>query len=97
MISLAISLGIGYFTWQRRHVAGAWPFALSVVAQSSMIVGYILELSSETLGAKIFWDDMQWIGAVITPPLLLRFALEFSGRTLPGGKKTWRIVWLVPK
>jgi hypothetical protein len=91
-ISLLISISIGLYAWQRRSMPGAMPFAILVMGQASWTLGYILELASTTLGAKIFWDNFQFIGAAIWPAALLAFALDYTGRKLVYPRIIWGVI-----
>jgi PAS domain S-box-containing protein len=46
------------------------------------MLGYIFELTSPDLEAKIFWDNIQWISALIWPLAFLAFALQYTGHQL---------------
>jgi PAS domain S-box-containing protein len=93
--SLLISLGIGYYAWQRRAVPGAVPFAILVFAQAAWTFGYIFELASDTLDAKIFWDNFQFIGGAVWPAALLAFAVEYTGRKLANPRVIWGLVMMI--
>jgi hypothetical protein len=96
LISLAISTGVGLYAWRRRAVPGAAPFALVALSQASVTLGYVFELISPGLEAKIFWDDTQWLGALACPMALLAFALEYTGRKLSHPRRTWGLLAIVP-
>jgi PAS domain S-box-containing protein len=51
-----------------------------MLAELNWIVGYIFELASPTLNGKLFWDDFQFIGSLLTPLFLMFFAYEFTGQ-----------------
>jgi PAS domain S-box-containing protein len=93
-LSFFISLSVAIYAWQRRSVPGARPFALAAASQSIWTLGYILELNSDTLAAKIFWDDMQYIGTFIWPLAFLAFALAYTGRSLARPFLVWPLLSL---
>ena len=80
IISLMITTGLGLLTYNRRRVAGGRPFAVFLLFEASWIFGYIFELLSPTLEGKIFWDNFQYIGALLIPVALLLFSFEYSDR-----------------
>ena len=48
----------------------------------SWLVGYVIEVNVDSLRAKVFWDNFQFIGAFYAPIALLVFALGFIGRKI---------------
>jgi PAS domain S-box-containing protein len=95
-ISLILSIGVGVYAWRRRDVPGAMPFALVAWAEASWTLGYVIELVSPSLGAKVFWDNVQWIGLVAIPPLFLDFTLRYTGHRLPRARLLWGLLALIP-
>ncbi|HUM70868.1 MAG TPA: histidine kinase N-terminal 7TM domain-containing protein, partial [Chloroflexota bacterium] len=94
VISLLISLSVALYAWQRRIVPGARPFALFAASQAAWTFGYIFELNSETVAAKVFWDDMQYVATFIWPLTFLAFSMAYTGR--PGKRPflTWTLLTL---
>jgi len=68
------------YAWRNRSGPGVYAFAVSVAMEMSWLIGYVIEVNSATLNAKVFWDNFQFIGAFFTPIALLVFALQFTGR-----------------
>ena len=79
LFALIISLVVLIYTWRNRSGAGVRAFAISVALEISWLIGYVIEINSSTLEAKVFWDNFQYIGALFAPVALLIFALQFSG------------------
>ena len=79
-LSLAISLGVAIYCWRRRREVGAAAYALVAASQASWTLGYILELTSPTLNAKILWDDFQYLGLAGWVIGIIAFTLTFTGR-----------------
>lgn len=95
LISLGISAGVSYYAWQRRKMVGAAPFAVVSLAMALWTLGYIFELTSPTLAAKIFWDNAQWIATFAIPLAMLAFALQYTGRKLSHPRQVWGIFALI--
>jgi PAS domain S-box-containing protein len=95
LISLALSTGVGLYAWRHRDVNGAASFALYALAQASMTLGYIFELPSASLEAKIFWDNTQFVGMLVAPMATLAFALQYTGRKLSHPKRVWGTLTIV--
>ena len=83
-------------------MAGSRQFAVLTIAQSAATLGYILELASASLQAKIFWENIQMIAVLAWPAAFLMFALRFTRRPLPVRKIVWTVlaapfvIFLVP-
>jgi PAS domain S-box-containing protein len=95
LISLFISLSVSLFAWRRRNVVGATPYVWITLAQASWTLGNIFELLSPELDAKVFWDNIQFIGFFVIPLAFLGFALEYTGRILPYPKFVWAMLFIV--
>ncbi len=77
-LSIAISTGVGILAWKRRAIAGARAYSISTLLQASWTLGYVFELLSLNLAAKIFWDNTQFIGMLFSPLAFLLFTFEYS-------------------
>ena len=95
-ISLAITIGIGLYTWRHRAVSGAAAWTVVAFSQALWILGYIFELVSPDLAGKVFWDNVQFFGMFVVPTALLAFALDYTGRKLPRSKEVWAALTVVP-
>lgn len=82
LVALILAMGVAGFAWSHRRVMGAVPFALNVVFQATWTVGYIFELLADSQSAKLFWDNVQWIGSFAVPSFGLIFVLQYIGHPL---------------
>ena len=96
LVSLAISLGIGVYTWRRRNVTGATAFAVVALAQASWTLGFILELISPSIEVKVFWDDAQFVGAFIVVIGYTACASAYTGHRFTHPKRVWAALSLAP-
>lgn len=94
VISALISLSVALFAWQRRTVAGAWQLALLATSQAAWTFGFIFELQSETLATKLFWDNMQFVAALLWPLAFLAFSKAYVDRPFKRPFRTWTLVTL---
>jgi len=78
--ALGFSVFVFYYAWKNRKGAGINAFAWSIFFEITWLIGYYFEIVSPTLSTKLFWDNLQWIGALFAPVTLLIFSLEFTGR-----------------
>lgn len=68
-----------FYSWRNRKTPGIYAFAIAVLFEISWLVGYIFEINAGTLEAKVFWDNIQYIGSFYAPIALLIFSLGFVG------------------
>ena len=68
-----------FYSWRNRKAPGIYAFATAVLFEISWLVGYIFEINASTLEAKVFWDNIQYIGSFYAPIALLIFSLGFVG------------------
>ena len=77
-VSLALSLGILYYTWERRTAKGVTAFTWYAAGQTLWIFGFIFELLSPDLTEKIFWDGFQWLAGVFLVIAFPVFAVQYT-------------------
>ena len=79
-LSAAISAGVAAYCWRRRTRPGVAAFAVIAACEALWTAGYLFELASPGLRAKLFWDNFQFLPAPGIVVGFLAFALGFSGR-----------------
>jgi diguanylate cyclase (GGDEF)-like protein/PAS domain S-box-containing protein len=79
-LSTAISAGVAGYCWRRRGRPGVAAFAVVAAAEAFWTLGFILEVVSPGLRAKVFWDNLQFLPMAVIPVGFLAFAHGFSGR-----------------
>ncbi|MBI1794998.1 MAG: HD domain-containing protein [Chloroflexi bacterium] len=97
LISLALSVGILIYAWQRRKVRGAGAYTWFIGGQTLSIFGFIMELVNSNLQTKIFWDKFQWFteGTVVVFAFLI-FAIQFTEYKIRRPKLFWTMALIVP-
>src|SRR5438034_6325539 len=80
IISAVVSAALACSSWRRRTAPGAISFCLLMLAVAEWSLAYALELASPDLPTTLFWDNIEWLGAVSAPSLWLAFALQYTGR-----------------
>jgi len=68
-----------YFSWKNKTAPGVYAFAIAVALEISWLIGYIFEINANSLEAKVFWDNFQYIGSFYAPIALLIFSFGFVG------------------
>ena len=93
ILSFSVASAVGIIAWQRRKAAGAIPLALLMVAVAVWQLAYALQLSGADFRTQFFWVRFRYLGIVWLSPLLLLFALQYTGR-LRWSKQRRLLVWL---
>ena len=78
-LSFLISLGVGIIALHRMSFRGAKLFAVLVFLEAEWVLTYILQVVSQDLQMKLFWNNAQFLGAVYAPMCFLFFARQFEG------------------
>lgn len=78
--TITIGMTATLLAWRERPEPGATSLVAMLTGQSWWSAFFVLELKATTLGAKMFWSDVQWVGVVVIPVAWLLFALEYTGR-----------------
>jgi len=94
LLSAAITIWLGVHAWRRRSVQGAAQFAGLTLAETVWTLGYVGQLISTRLDTKLFWNNIQFLGAIAAPLLYLGFALEYDRLYLKEHHNTWK--YLIP-
>jgi PAS domain-containing protein len=77
--SALVTAWLGRCAWRRRADPGARPFALMMGAATVWSACYAVALT-RTGGARLFWEQAQWIGIALVPVFFFLFAMEYTGR-----------------
>ena len=72
---LPVLLAVALYAWPLRAQLGARLLLALMLAGSVMTIAYAGDLFGPTLATKLFWLGFWYIGAMLTPPLLLLLAL----------------------
>jgi PAS domain S-box-containing protein len=82
-----ISLFTAILAWQRKSMNGARELLGLMIAAAVWTFFNIFEAAATESGAKVFWSQLNYLGAVSTPVLYLIFVMRFTGRDK----------WLIPR
>ncbi|MCB8968184.1 MAG: PAS domain-containing protein [Ardenticatenaceae bacterium] len=93
VVSCLISAGMGIYAWRHRRVVGAVSFTWFGTMQALTTLGFVLELVSPTLDAKIFWDNVQFGTLFAVSLAFWSFAQQFAERPLMRPRLTWGVLW----
>jgi signal transduction histidine kinase len=85
LISIAIA------GWESRKRAARW-FATFAFVLAIEMIAWGLEASSYSLAVKLFWNDVQWYGFIVSRSLFLLFVLIYVDAPLPQRRFSQRIL-----
>ncbi len=94
LVSAGITIWVGGIAWHRRNVRAATPFALIAISEAIWTLAYTLQLLSTQLSTMLFWNNVQFLGAVFAPLFYLGFALNYNYREFPLSRLNWK--YLLP-
>lgn len=81
LLNAVLAAWLSRYAWQRRTAYGAGSLNGITAAVAIWSLGYAFEFGSASLGDKIFWAAVQYIGIVGLPVAWLIFALQHARRT----------------
>lgn len=79
LITLALLIFLGWYSWHRRNVPGAKPFIIGCTFSTLWALGSLLEVSAVDLPAKVFWAKYQIVWQIPTITALMCFVLVYAG------------------
>jgi len=79
VVSAAVLVALLVVTWRSRSDAVAPWFAATLVAFLVWTVGYVFEILSPTLGAKLAWADFEFIGIAVLPVVWFEVVRRHTG------------------
>lgn len=83
LVTGLVALIVAVHIWRRRDSRGGWPLLLLFAAIFEWALAAGLEAAAVPQELKVFWSKMAYFGTQSSAPLLLLFALNYTGR----GKK----------
>lgn len=94
LLSALASLWIAMLAFRRRGVTGGQAFGWLALAETIWTLGYVFQRFSPTLTTQLFWNNVQFLGAVTSPLAFFFFSQCYTRREtrIPPG---WRVLMLV--
>jgi PAS domain S-box-containing protein len=72
--------GLVAIAWSHRRVPGGAAFALLMAIIGEWSLTYAFELAGANLSTKLLFDELEYVGIVLTPVAAVGTALTFAGR-----------------
>lgn len=79
MVSVALTLYLGFFSWRRRKVPGARAFAIGCLFAMLWSIGSSLEIAAVDFSTKVIWIKFHALWQLPTVTALSCFFLEYAG------------------
>ncbi|MFQ3631327.1 histidine kinase N-terminal 7TM domain-containing protein [Roseiflexus sp.] len=73
-----VALFIAIYAWRHRAMPGALPLSVLACALFVWLLGYAMELGSQTMSVALWWVRLEFAGIVVVPVAWLWFAAEYS-------------------
>jgi len=96
IVTLALMVYLGQYSWHRRHIPGAKLFAVACVVCSPWILGVIMEISAVAIPTQIFWYKFQAVWPMAAAATITCFILRFAGLDAWLNVRTYALLYLVP-
>ncbi len=77
ILSALICAAVGVYSLKRMPIPGALAFAVLAFFEAEWTLGYILQDLSPGLIGKLFWNNVQFLGAVGAPLAYYNFSLAY--------------------
>jgi diguanylate cyclase (GGDEF)-like protein len=87
---------MGLDAWRKRPAVAVTPFAWIMLGMSFWSFTYGLEIFFPILSFKLWITNLEYVGIVIAPVLLLFFAFEYTGKSHLLTIKIRLMVWTIP-
>lgn len=96
LITFALVIYLGSYSWRRRHIPAAKPFAIACMLGGFWILGVILELSAVDFSTKAFWVKFQAIWELPVAAAIACFILQYAGLGRWLNRRNCALLFIVP-
>jgi PAS domain S-box-containing protein len=79
LITLALAIYLGAYSWRRRNIPAAKPFAVACFMGGIWAVGVVFELSALDFTTKVFWVKFQAIWQLPIVTAVTCFLFQYAG------------------
>jgi PAS domain S-box-containing protein len=96
LIAFAVVTYLGRYSWRRRSMPGATPFAVACLMSTLWTLGVILELSAAEIRTRVFWFQFQSLWQLPVATSVACFVLHYAGLGRWLNRRTYVLLFLVP-
>lgn len=94
--AIVVSLTLAGIAWRRSVRRVRKLFILMCLSLAFLSATYWMELSSNTLEGKLFWNGLEYIVNVSLPPIFLMYTYTFLGRREIKRRSALSLLFIVP-
>jgi diguanylate cyclase (GGDEF)-like protein len=91
-----VSVAVFIFAWRRRNNSGAKNILWLASAAGSWAIFYFLEIFSNGLSNKVFWENLQYLSISLVPVIYFTFVSLYSNWKKPLNKLFWAGLFIQP-
>ncbi|GAB4265935.1 MAG: histidine kinase N-terminal 7TM domain-containing protein [Candidatus Promineifilaceae bacterium] len=95
-VAFLISLSVLVYTWRRRNSHGARPFLPLMLGITIWLFCNGVEAGFTNETARLFWNNMQYLGIVMVPTAWFLFAATYTGRSKWVTQKSLSLLLIEP-
>ena len=92
----ALYAGVGLLIWGRRPGLAITPFAWMMFSVAIWSLGYSLEFLTPILSGKLFWAQIEFIGAFSVANFLFFFCAAYTGHSNLLTRRNQTLLWIIP-
>ena len=96
LITLALTIFLGAYSWRRRHIPAAKPFTAACLLGGLWTLGVILELSAVDFSTQVFWLKFQAIWQLSVTAIITCFVLQYAGLGRWLTRRNGALLFLLP-
>jgi PAS domain S-box-containing protein len=96
IVTLALMVYLGQYSWRRRHIRGARLFVAACAMCAPWIVGVIMEILAVSVSAQVFWYQFQAVWLPAVGATITCFILRFAGLDGWLNLRNCTLLFLVP-
>jgi PAS domain S-box-containing protein len=96
LITLALAIYLGSYSWRRRNIPAAKPFIMACFLGGIWTLGVILELCAADFSTKVFWVKFQGIWQLPVAATITCFVFQFAGLGRWLTRRNYVLLFLVP-
>jgi PAS domain S-box-containing protein len=96
IVTLALMVYLGQYSWRRRHIPGARLFAAACAVCAPWIFGVVMEISATAIPTQVFWYQFQAVWPMAAAATITCFILRFAGLDSWLNLRTCALLFLVP-
>lgn len=96
IVTLALMVYLGLYSWRRRHIRGARLFAIACIVCGPWILGVIMEILAVGVSTQVFWYKFQAVWPMAAAAMITCFILRFAELDAWLNLRTCALLFLVP-